>query len=304
MSRPNDANFLFWLPMQELSGTRYDVSGNAHHALASGWGSWSTPGRAAGHVQGGAADFERSGSNHNLIIPDASWQSGDKDICAGGWVYFESRDWIIMAKGGNGSEVCNFVLFDNGNYIYFEVGDADNGYAGADGKGYNNSYPAADTGWAPSTGTWYYIIWFHDASADTSYIWIYNTSGSLVASDSTGIYCTWQNNNSPYGISFGSGGNETYPSWPLSINSDKPDGRLEQWFMYEGALSSAERTWLVNGGAGRTWTDLSRDNAGIPVQFFKDIRNWLSKDGSLRMERIVEELWHQNQAGLPLPVRS
>jgi hypothetical protein len=105
------------------------------------------------------------------------------------------------------------------------------------------------------------------------------------------------------GIFFGTAGNSTYHSWPVSVSSNKPDGRLEQWFMYNGMLTSAERTWLVNSGIGRTWSEF-RNVAGAPLQFFKDIRHWLARDGSLRNERIIEELWHQNQAGLLLPVRS
>jgi len=271
--KPSKSNFLFWLPMQEAGGgIRYDATGNGYNAIDPSWAGWGPPLRASGHVQQYSADFEES-SLHNMYIPDASWQSGDSDKSFGGWFYLETFNGILMSKGGNDAEVCNYIIYNASSRIYFMCGD-DGSEPSSDGKGYNSNYPMVDTSWSPSTGTWYYVICRHDASANTSYINIWNTAGSQIASDSTPLYATWSTNNSGYGIFFGSSGNQTYSTWPISVNSDPLDGRLEQWFMYNGFLSTDNMTWLVNGGIGRTWAEIA-GAAGRKFQMGKLFwKNW------------------------------
>jgi hypothetical protein len=243
--------------MQEASGTRYDATGNGRHALDSTVGSLSAPGQNTGHVQQKAADFER-GSGHGLEIPDASWQHGDRSWSMGGWFYLESAEWIFMCKGG-AYDYGNWVCWHGAsNYGYFGVGTTGAEY-------WNSSFRAYDTV-ALSTSTWYFYLARWSASANTGYIYIYNTSGTLVATDST-IQMDMGANDSPFGITFGSTGDASYPYLPADSGPvSGADGRLEQWFLYDGLLSAAEITWLVNGGVGRTWRDF-QDPRGMPTIF-------------------------------------
>ena len=256
MTRPSKDNFEFWLPMQESSGTRYDVTGHGCHALDSDLGGFEAPPSNTGHVQSAAADFERS-NTQGLYIPDNAAHHGDRDWCMGGWFYQESDNWILMSKGGDGltSNWCCFI--DSSQYASFGIGV--NG-----DTGWNNDYRARDTT-VLSLATWYFYFAFWDMSAERGYIKIYDTSGSLVASDDTTLMDMGANNGPS--IYFGTTADASKPlDCPVTGNVDFADGRLEQWWLYDGSLTADNISWLVNGGKGRIWDDFF-DTAGMPIWY-------------------------------------
>jgi hypothetical protein len=232
--------------MQENGGNRYDIARNNTGIYAQGglFSGYDAPVRGVGHVQAYAADFERS-TVDGLYIADAAWQSGDKDWCVGMWVYLESRNWILMCQGGENMTSCWCLSVTSSNYAQFGVG-----VSGAS-TGWNDSFRAYASGSALGAA-WYYIIARSDASANTCYVYVWNTSGTLLDSDSTGSM-NFGSNNGP-AITFGHTGSSTYKlDAPVVGNHLAADGRIEQAFLYDGMLSTQDMTDLRNGGAGVTW---------------------------------------------------
>ncbi|NIR63988.1 MAG: hypothetical protein GWN76_08500 [candidate division Zixibacteria bacterium] len=260
MDKPDYTKFEFWLGMQETSGTRYDATANGRDALGGFFSGWDAPNRqAAGHVSTNSCDFERS-TVDGLYIPDGSWQSGDKDWCMGGWFRLETDECILMCQGGRGNTSCWCCYIDTDPHVCFGVGISGS-------SGWNNSYRARATSTTLSTATWYFYLARSDASANTGYVYVYNTSGTLLDSDSTSLMNFGSNDAGA--ITFGHTNSSVYKyETPVYGNVQAMDARLEQWFLYDGWLTTNEVNWILNGGAGRTWADFF-DSGGRP--FFMSI---------------------------------
>ena len=208
--------------LDEASGTRNDAIGTNHLTDNN------TVTQAAGKV-GNAAQFTAANSEYLSRASNATLQTGDIDFTVAAWVYLDSKatSRYIMAKGGAGLTLEYQLYYHQASdRLRFEIFDvAVNSVGVAD---------AVEIG-SPSTGTWYFIVAWHDAAANTVSIQVNNGTVSSAATTGT-ITADVQHfvigNN-------GFGDNLFF------------DGRVDVAAFWKRVLTSAERTALYNGGNGR-----------------------------------------------------
>jgi RHS repeat-associated protein len=78
------------------------------------------------------------------------------------------------------------------------------------------------------------------------------------------------NNGTVSSVSYTSGAMDT--TYPLSIGAHSNgsygfDGRIDEVVLYKRVLNSAQRSWLYNNGAGRTYSDLTLPNPSGPTTY-------------------------------------
>lgn len=165
-----DSNFKGVWHLSESSGDAYDSTSNANTLTDN-----NTVGADAGGKVGGARDFERANSEQFTRASNAALQSGDIDFTLTAWVKLESKagDMQVMTKYGNSTNeyAILYQVSDDRFHFYF-------------GTSFKNV--AANTLGSPSTGTWYFICAWHDATTNTINISVNNgatdSSGSVTAS--------------------------------------------------------------------------------------------------------------------------
>ena len=234
--KPNPNNFVWWWPLQEASGSRYDKIGTYEMTDNN------TVTQAAGHVETYAAQFVRA-NDEFLSIADAAWNTfGNESICMWAW----NRP----------------ASFDNPNTVFSKYNDSnDREYAGYYQSNDRPTVGIARGGHVWETevqsaagvhpvDTWYLLYYEYDAVADLLKVQSYDTAGALVAGN-TGANAT----------GFGT----SVDAVTLQIGANEPGGagsanyfggRIEQFACYQGLLTADELLWVINGGAGRSYADL------------------------------------------------
>lgn len=217
-----DSVVAYWR-LDEASGTRNDSVGSSHLTDVN------TVTQATGKV-GSAGQFTRANSEYLNIADNVALSMGDIDFSIGVWVYLDSEPSTaaIFSKDASGSDYeYGMFYYQPDDRFYFWVGDSGGGYIQV----------AASTLGAPSTGTWYFLVGYHDA-----------TNNIIGISGNAGVPNTEAHTT---GV-FNSGGN-------FRIGADTAtgnyfDGRIDEvgvWKNY--VLTSADRTFLYAGGVGRTY---------------------------------------------------
>lgn len=212
----------------EASGSRADSHGS--NTLSD----ISTVGSAAGKI-GTAADFERDNSEALSCSSNSTLQTGDIDFSLALWVQLETKagggsDYAALGKG-DGSSGEYFVQYRNA------TGQDRFSFRVFGGSGYGSEGAVlANTLGSPSAGTWYFIVAWHDASANTVNIQV-NDGGVDSSSHSAGVYV---------------GTGDFALSWPTFSNHW--DGLVDEVGFWKRVLTSGERTQLYNGGAGLAYS--------------------------------------------------
>lgn len=218
-------SLISWWKLDEASGTRADsvvASGNDltdNNTVLFGTGK-----------QGNAADFEQANSEWLSRVSGASLQTGDIDFTVCGWVNIESIaggfDPCLAKKGATASREYQVRLDSATNVFQFLVS--------SDGS----TTTTLDYGSTFTTATWYFVIAWHDSVANTINLQVNN---GVVASAS---YAS--------GITAGAGNFQmSYNDWDtVGIY----DGLMDEVAFWKRVLTAAERTYLYNSGAGRTWS--------------------------------------------------
>jgi hypothetical protein len=219
-------SLISWWSFNEASGTRNDSHGTNHLSDVN------TVASATGKV-GNAADFESGSSERLTIVDNASLSTGNIDFTLAGWVNMESKTAFgsICMKGPGHHSNTEWLLdyISSSDRFRFLV---------SNGSAFSTTLLSNNHG-SPSTGTWYYIVAWHDATANTCNIQINNGTADSTAY-SNGSF------DSGSGVFFGTNGDGAGPY----------DGLMDEWAFWKRTLTTDEKTWLYNGGNGRSYSEV------------------------------------------------
>lgn len=222
--------------LNEASGNAVDAHGSNTLTETSG-----TIDAAAGKISG-CRDFEAGDTEYFTVADNAGLSAGDVDFTLTAWVNAESLGAVnrdIIAKWGSNNAVREYIFgYTATDRFRFTVRDT--------GNATNTTVEANNLG-APSTGTWYFIVAWHDSVANTLNIQVNN--GTV---DSTSYSGGIQDSTAGFAIGARVDGPQAY--W---------DGLIDQCSLWKRVLTSGERTSLWNGGAGRAYPFASNARAGI-----------------------------------------
>ena len=218
----------YW-KLDEASGTRVDS--HSTNDLTDN----NTVTSVAGKI-GNAAEFEADNSEFLSHATNGDLEAGDIDYTIACWVFLESKTNPYLGFVTKDSLTANgrqYYLFYASSSDRFVFGTANGGGAGLDQI---NEVSASNFG-SPSLGVWYYLVAWHDSSANTTNIQVNNgTVNSL-----TDIYTP---TTAPSLANFLIGGFDNAGSrLPM-------DGLIDEVGFWKRRLIPAERTALYNGGAG------------------------------------------------------
>lgn len=212
----------YWM-LNETSGTRYD-SVNSNDLTDN-----NTVTQATG-ILDSAAQFSHANSEYLSITDNDDLSTGDIDYSIAVWVYIDSipgSGWMsIVTKWEDASHNREYWLGYNGTTNRFEFFVSWDGYWGW-------SSVAADNLGAVSTNTWYYIVAWHDSTANTINIQVNNG-----LADSTAHSNGSRNGVAPFTIGKSDGGDYFW------------NGRIDAVGFWKRVLTVEEKTSLYNGGSG------------------------------------------------------
>lgn len=216
-------NLFAYYALEEASGERTDATGRGNNLTDN-----NTVTQAVGRV-GQAASFASASSESLSRADNADLSSGDIDFTLAVWVFLASKTLprAVICKGDN-------VLNNNGveyEILYNSVTDR---FRFLIGSGTSSALVNADNLGIPATDTWYLIVAWHDAIANTINIQV-NDGTVDSAADVAG-----QNTTDPFYIGRTELG--------LYMN-----GRIDEAGLWKRVLTAAERTALYNGGNGVTY---------------------------------------------------
>lgn len=210
-----DSHISAW-HMDEASGNALDAHSTNDLTETSG-----TIDSATGKL-GNARDFEEGDTEFFAHTDNAELSTGDIDFTLAVWVNLES-------KPANAGIVCKdeeYYLTYRGGIDRFEF----QAY-GAAGFASGSAVDANNFG-SPSTGTWYFIVVWHDSVANTINIQV-NDGTVNTTSHSAGVY------DGTGSVRVGDNGFNQY--W---------DGLIDELNFWKRVLTSDERTSVYNAGAG------------------------------------------------------
>lgn len=225
-------NLISYWPLDEASGNALDVHG------ANDLTDTNTVGAAAGKVNG-ARDFELANTEYFTIADNADVSTGDIDWSIQAWVNLESTGTtqMIVAKDtdGGGASERGYILYYNtiANRFSFDVFKFDGSLI---------AQVLSDTFGALSTGTWYLVHAWHDATNDLVGI---SVNGGTPDTDSTAGVAP-NNGNADFRI-----GGRAYSGFENNF-----DGLIDEVALWKRLLTDGERVWLYNAGTGREYGDL------------------------------------------------
>lgn len=184
-----------------------------------------TVGTAAGKL-GNARDFESGSSQYFICSDHANLSMGDIDFTILVWVNAESfgTDRTIISKSAGSGIEYDLQYQSSSQRFMFRVSTS--GFASYD-------FIEANNFGAPSTGTWYFIVCWHDSVANTINIQVNNGTADSKAY-SGGSY------NSTNDFTIGA----TYSG------SQFWDGLIDEPVISKSVLTAGERTTLWNSGNG------------------------------------------------------
>lgn len=199
----------------ETTGTAQDLNDN------------NTVTSAAGKI-GTSRQFTAASSEYFSRINEADLTAGDIDFTWAAWFYLDSTgaQRTIVCKS-SGDQTAYQLDITSGNQVRFFI------YSST-GPAY---YMATTSGFSPSTGTWYFAVGWHDATANTVNVCV--NDGTVYSTSTTGS-APISNGSS---LTIGS-----YQSASLFWN-----GRIDEVGFWKKKLSAAEITELYAGGAGKTY---------------------------------------------------
>lgn len=216
----------YW-SLEEASGTRLDAHGTNHLTDNN------TVTQAVGKV-GQAAQFTAANLEYLSIPSNTRLQMGSTDFSLQAWVYLDNKTTYRTFIGkdttsGAGREY--LLVYDQPSDRFI--------LAISNGAGTTVIATASALG-SPSTATWYHILGWLDRTTATANIQV---NGGTVNSTPTG------------GLSVNSGSTE-FRLGAASAVSLYHNGRQDQTAIWKRILTTAERSWLWNGGSGRSYAEV------------------------------------------------
>lgn len=222
-----DGLISYW-SLDEASGTRADSHGV--NDLTDN----NTVGSAVGK-QSNAADFELANAEYLSRADNADLSTGDIDFYFEAWIKVESTgtNMAVLSKDAGGSTREYGMYLAGGTVLRFYVFSA----AGA------FTEISASTFGSLSTGVWYFVEGWHDA-----------TNNQL------GVAVNGTTNTSAYA----NGVKDASASFEIGRNSNTNhfDGLIDGVGFWKRVLTSDERTELYNSGNGRDYAYISGGGGG------------------------------------------
>jgi len=226
-------NLISYWALDEASGTRVDLHGG--HDLTDN----NSVGAGTGLVYGTAADFDAA-SNQFLTLSDhADLSVGDIDFTLAAWVKLADKgtNRDVAGKGDSDDQEYSLQYIAANDRFKFTVYTS-TGFAGA-------TTVSADAFGSPSTGTWYLVVGWHDATENEIAIRVNLQSDA--ASHTTGSY----DSNASFAIGIA---NTNFPGYM--------DGLIGPVMFWKRRLTLDELNELYNGGAGLPYAAFSGAMAG------------------------------------------
>lgn len=188
---------------QDLTPTIVQASTNAVISLGCNYGSGST-----------------DRSSH---VDSATLSCGDIDFTIAGWfmAYDTTTRGYVLKGGLLSAAVIEWGIYMNANVFKFITGNG-------------TTYNTANWASSPTLNTWYFIVGWHDATANTVNIQINN--GSVVSTAHT-VGC--QDGTGGFTVGSATDGFQCF-------------GAVDELGFWKRVLTDAEKTYLYNSGAGRT----------------------------------------------------
>jgi hypothetical protein len=224
-------DLISWWSLDEASGDAIDAHATNDLTETSG-----TIASTTGKVDNGR-DFEASDTEYFARSDNADLSTGNIDFTLACWINLESTSRLhsLIWKGDAANGEYQLYIYSD-NIIYFDV------YGSALFGDYN--FVGATTHGVVSTSTWYFVVAWHDATANTINIQLNNGTADN-QSHSAGVYD---------GIAaFHLGGEPT--------NNYLLDGVLDEVGFWKRVLTADERTALYNSGNGLGYDDLGGSTA-------------------------------------------
>jgi hypothetical protein len=213
-------NLISYYKMDEASGNLLDAHGSNTLTETAG-----SAGAETGLINGGRR-FGNGANNYATIADNASVSTGDIDFSIQAWVKFDSL------VGGTFQVIAG--RWPNEYLLYWQ----DFGGAGTNRFvfQFGSGSVTATTFGAPSTGTWYHVIGWHDSVNNQLGISINTTADTA---------------------SYSSGASDTGVNFTLGRNDDGGGGNLiatlDEVGFWKRVLTSGERTSLYNSGSGLSY---------------------------------------------------
>jgi hypothetical protein len=219
-------NLISYWKLDEASGDALDSHSTNHLTETSG-----TIASTTGKI-GNCRDFELGETEYFTIADSAALSTGDIDFTLACWVNLESktagqRQTLISKYNTTGNQREYWLTYNptaGGTSNPFGFTVSSNGTA--------FTVHESTTFGTPSTGTWYFLVAWHDAANNTLNIQVNNGTVDST-SYSSGVF----DGTSPFVL----GARETV---------DNLDGLLDEVGFWKRVLTSDERTALYNGGNG------------------------------------------------------
>jgi hypothetical protein len=210
--------------MEEASGSRLDDHGG--NTLADN----NTVTRTAGTV-GFAAQFVAASSEYLSIADNAALSMGDIDLTISAWVYLDTKaaNMGILGKWSGANPEYLLWYETAADRISILVRNTANSA---------QTTQRANTFGAVPTATWLHVVAWHDS--------VNNLVGISV------------NAGTPDTIAHTGGVRDSTQAFEIGrFNSANYfNGRIDQPAIWKRVLTAADRTWLYNAGAGRSWADV------------------------------------------------
>jgi hypothetical protein len=162
------AGLVSWWNLDEPTGNRYDAHGANHLADV-------TPAT----ITGQAANFVAASSQTLSRASNATLQSGDIEVWGAAWVNLASlpANAHIMAKADSGTNAREYRLLYSATRFRLEVS----------GDGIAETEVSLLSPSPAVTGTWYFLMWYHDPVANTIGISV-NGGAFTTAAHTTGVF--------------------------------------------------------------------------------------------------------------------
>lgn len=213
-------NLVEWWPLSESSGSRT----GSHIGVVMADNNTVT----GGNDGVAYSQFTATNSEYLSTADTPALSHGNFDFTWTMWVYLDSKtaQRYFIFKGANTAafSAWEFFVQYNSSLDRFRCFPSD----GTGGTGLN-----ADNFGSPSTSTWYFIVAWHDATANTINIQV-NDGTADSASHTTGSF------DSTHGLEFGRAG--------TSLNYH--NGRMRRVGFWKQILTAGEKTALYNSGGG------------------------------------------------------
>jgi hypothetical protein len=232
-------NLVAYWSLDEASGNAIDAHAAYDLTETSG-----TIASTTGKV-GNARDFESGDTEHFRIADTADLRIADKAITIAGWVNAESfganRDIFSKFETTTGGVAEYLFAYQNSPARFrFVVYDA--------AAGTTATQATADNFGAPSTATWYFIVAWHDPTADQIAICV-NDGTPDTAAHAGGVRV------SAAPLLMGA-------RWNGTSETLHWDGLIDEFGFWNKVLSASEITWLYNSGNGRSYADIVAEAGG------------------------------------------